>query len=210
MRKLVVLAACGLLAVADEPSTRELPAILDARGQVEFGRGRYRDDRKYFERALHAPMEQTASRAATLGNAGLACLALGDNRQAERERYFREGLELTPDHAGLLHGLGQSLVAQKKLGDGKVSYRKALQSSEPRRQVWSDLALLLDSRGRRDEAISLLLEAIASCPTGQARARMLANLGVLEWKTGARQNAVAHLRQSLAEMEAAIGTTHPE
>jgi tetratricopeptide (TPR) repeat protein len=204
MRKLVLLVVLALPAAVAE----DLQATLDARGQVEFNAGRYQSARDYFKRALDAPTVHTAGRASTLGNAGLACLALGDNRQAEL--YFREGIGLMPRHAGLWHGLGQALVPQKKLKEAESAYRKALQSEDPRPQVWSDLALLLETERRRPEAIALLQEAIASSPKGQGRARMLANLGVFEWKAGIRQGAADHLRQALTEMEETVGTAHPD
>src|SRR5688500_13496355 len=121
MRKLVLLAVLSVPATVAE----DLQAALDVRGQVEFGAGRYRSARKYFEQALPAATAHSAGRASTLANAGLACLALGDNRQADL--YLRQGIGLVPEHAGLWHGLGQALVPQKKPGEAESAYRKALQ-----------------------------------------------------------------------------------
>ena len=47
-------------------------------------------------------------------------------------------------------------------------------------------------------------------PKGQGRARMLANLGTLSWKNGAKRQAAAYLRRALSEMEAAVGPQHPD
>jgi Tfp pilus assembly protein PilF len=174
---------------------------------LEFGVGRFRTAKKYFERALRVPMDETA-RAATLSNAGQACLALGENRQAEQ--YYRDAIQIMPQAGGLWHRVGQAMFAQGRRPEAEAAYRRALQLDNRDTDVWNDLAAVLEASNRREEAIVLLREAVAASPVGQNRARILRNLGVLEWKTGDRSTAVIHLQEALTQMEAAVGGEHPD
>jgi tetratricopeptide (TPR) repeat protein len=74
----------------------------------------------------------------------------------------------------------------------------------------SDLAALLLAQNRKHEAAEMLTRAIELAPPGQARARMLTNLGTLNWRLGKTKEAEARLRQALDEMEGAVGPRHPD
>jgi Flp pilus assembly protein TadD len=208
MRKLaIMLTLAGWAAVAADTGPAAA-ASLDALGRSEFAAGRYLNARKYFERALQSPATDAANRTVALSNAGQACLALGENRQAEK--YFRDAIALAPEVAGLWHRLGQSLFQQHRHAEAESAYRKALQFKPDEADVWADLAAILAAQKRRPEALALLRQAVAATPTGQNRARILRNLAVLEWKDGARHDAAAHLSEALTEMEAAVGQSHPD
>jgi tetratricopeptide (TPR) repeat protein len=186
-----------------------LVAILDALGQVEFRSGNYSDAKHYFERALHVSIiREPANEAAVLGNTGQACLALGQYRQAER--YFREGIRLMPQTAVLWHGLGQAMLLDGRHAEAEDAFRRALGERDSSPVIWSDLAALLEARNRREEALALFRKAAAATAAGQNRARVLRNVAVLEWKTGARSLALDHWREALTELEAVVGPEHPD
>lgn len=182
--------------------------VLDQRGREALAAGRYAEARSYFERELKLPAAPDVERAAALSHAGQASLALGESRKAEE--YFRRAIQLAPDVAKLWHGLGQSLFLQNRRREAEDAYRRALADPSIGPEVRGDLAALLDVQKRHGEAADLLREAIATAPKGQARARLMRNLGVLEWEMGARSAAVRHLHDAVTEMEAAVGSSHPD
>jgi Tfp pilus assembly protein PilF len=185
-----------------------LAAILDHLGQAEFHAGRYRAAKKYFNKAVHLPVREAALKSEALSNAGQACIALGEKHQAEE--YFRQAMALMPDSPRLWHLLGQAMFLQGKHAEAEMAFRQALRNGGEDANVLNDLAGLLESRNRRDAAITLMRQAVARSTAGQSRARILRNLAVLEWKAGERQRALDLLRQALSETESAVGVEHPD
>jgi Tfp pilus assembly protein PilF len=76
--------------------------------------------------------------------------------------------------------------------------------------IWSDLAAVYQSQHKEAQALELLRQAVLEAPPGQGRARIRANLGVLEWKTGARADGEVSLREALDETVTAVGPNHPD
>jgi tetratricopeptide (TPR) repeat protein len=185
-----------------------LGAILDRLGHVEFAAGRYYDAKRYFEKSLRLPSRSPVEMAASISNAGQACMALGELNRAEE--YFQRAIAVAPDHPGLWHRLGQASLLRGKYPEAESALRNALRNSSEDTNIWNDLASVLEIQGRRQEAILLLRDAVARTSDGQNRARMRRNLAVLEWKVGSRHTAVALLRKAVAEMESTVGTEHPD
>ena len=61
-----------------------------------------------------------------------------------------------------------------------------------------------------DQAQQELNRALATATVGQQRARVLTNVAGVEQKLHRFDDSVAHLRQALEEMEAAVGSRHPD
>ena len=59
-------------------------------------------------------------------------------------------------------------------------------------------------------AMALLQQAVAEIEPGQARARLLTNLGVLQWESGMREESEKTLHDALEEAEASVGRDHPD
>src|SRR6476620_10551917 len=185
-----------------------LAAILDHLGQAEFRAGRYRVAKKYFDTTVRLPVRNATLRAVALSNAGQACMALGENHQAEE--YFRQAMTLMPDSSGLWHRLGQAMLLEGRHSEAEMAFRQALRNGDGDANVLNDLAGLLESQNHRDAAITLLRQAMARTTEGQSRARIIRNLAVLEWKAGERRRALDLLRQALSETESAVGAEHPD
>jgi tetratricopeptide (TPR) repeat protein len=191
----------------EEPA---LGAILDALGRAQLRAGDYRSAKKYFERALGYWEKGTESRAAALSNAGQAYAALGEYARAEQS--FREALEIMPRHASLWQLVGSVLVKQHRYEEATTAERNALALGDlaVAAVAWNDLAALSQAQHKNREAAEMLGRAVVAAGPGQGRARMLYNLGTIEWKLGSRQQAEAHLRQALEEMETSLGPQHPD
>jgi tetratricopeptide (TPR) repeat protein len=188
-------------ALAESP---DHPAILDALGRAEFRAGRYRSAREHFDQASRVAKKD---RAAVLTNSAMASVALGDNRRAES--LVRQALELEPQNVTVLKVLAQALYLQKRSSEAKVTLQKILAiQSDP--VTKGDLATLYQAEHKNEMAMALLRQAVSEITPGQARARLLTNLGVLQWESGMRERSEKTLRDALEEAEASVGADHPD
>jgi tetratricopeptide (TPR) repeat protein len=192
---------------------RALAGIFDALGRTEFRAGRYRMAKKYFHQAAGLLDAAPEVRAIALSDAGLAMQMLGELAGAERA--VREAIGILPRNPILWQRLGQLLTERRRYGDAEAALENALAygvSAAPARAAvaWNDFAVLYEAQGKNQQALDSLERAAASITPGQDRARILANLSVLQWKTGAKERAAGSLRQALVEMEAAVGPEHPD
>ena len=180
------------------------PAILDALGRAEFQAGNYRSAKKYFDRAVQRSVD---GKAAVLTNSAMASIALGETRRAES--LARQALELEPQNVKVLKVLAQALYLQKLHTEAKTTLHRILViESDP--VTRADLATLYQADGRRDKAMDLLQQAVAETAPSQARARMVSNLGLLQWESGMRDASEKTLREALKEAEASVGPDHPD
>jgi len=189
------------LALSEQP---DHPAILDALGQAEYAAGRYRSAKRYFERALkHAPDPDGASAA----NLAQACHAMGEYTRAEQ--LLRGAVQAQPRNAIFWHALGQALVGQQRYQEAREALEKAL-ALENQPYIWSDLANVLLVQRKQPEALDLFQQALAATPSGQGRARIRTNVGIVQWKLGHRAESETALREALHEIVTAVGTQHPD
>jgi tetratricopeptide (TPR) repeat protein len=192
-------------------SDAQLTAVYDALGRAGMRSGHYRDGKRNFERALRlaadGPLE---ARAAVMSNLGQACQALGELARAEQ--LFREALAAMPNRADLWNLLGGVLALQSRYKEAEDALKLALSNPADPASVTArnDLAVIYQARGKLREAAELYEQAISSSPAGQARARMLANLGDLYLKLRNPTGAMMALGWSLEEMQTAVGPAHPD
>lgn len=148
----------------------------------------------------------------SLTNLGQTLLALGE-LAAARDAVARAA-EVLPDSAGIRQLQGQILIRLGKHREAERVLRSALHLAEGQPETvascYSDLATLLLASGRKKEGAELLAQAVEQSRPGQARARMLDNLGVLQWKSGKKTEASGTIRRALMEMEEAVGERHPD
>lgn len=188
-------------ALAENPHHLE---VLHALGQAEFRAGHYRAARKYFDQALRVAGD---GRVAVLTHSAMASIALGDSRRAESS--VREALELAPQNCKVLKVLAQALYLQKRYREAKVLLEKILTiESDPIAR--GDLATLYQAERKNSMAMDLLQQAVSETNPGQARARLLANLGVMQWESGLRERGEKTLLEALGEAEATVGPEHPD
>jgi len=198
-------------AEAEGATSAQLAAVYDALGRAAMGGGQYRDGKLYFERALRLAADgPVEAQAAVTSNLGQACQALGQVVRAEQ--HFRQALAIMPNRAAVLNQLGGVLYLQHRYAEAEGAFRKALMYAGglDSATARSDLALIYEARGKLREAAGLYEQAVSSTPAGQARARMLANLGALRLRLGNPADAVVALGRSLEEIEIAVGPVHPD
>jgi tetratricopeptide (TPR) repeat protein len=187
--------------------------ILDALGRTEYQAGRYRLAAKYFDLSLQIWTPHSPEQAAGLCNAGQAYQAMGQQRRAEDS--FRRALEILPQSPQIWVSLGQILFLRRRYAAAEAAQRKALTMYQDSRSPdaaipLNDLAILYQAQLKNQQAEEALAQAVALLPAGQRRARILANLGALQWKMGRKNDAESQLRSALGEMEQAVGPGHPD
>jgi len=193
---------------AGAPNAR-MAALYDALGRASMGSGRYRDGKRYFERALRlVPDSPLEPRMAVTANLGQACQALGELVRAEQ--LYRQALAALPNRADLWNLLGGVLALQHRYKEAEDALRQSLSNDPASVTAGNDLAVIYEARGELREAASLYEQAIRNAAAGQARARMLANFGALRLKLGNTAGALLALDSSLREMETAVGPAHPD
>ena len=191
----------------------ELGVILDALGRADFQLGNYRSAARYFERSLKIWNPRSKARATALCSVGEVYQAMGDYRRAEA--VFRESLEVLPSAPQVWLVLGQVLLLRRDYGQSEASLNKALALFEELKSdqvavVMSDLAALKYAQLNYPKALEILQRALLLLGPGQPRSRVLANLGLLNWKLGRKSEAETNFKLALVEMETAVGRQHPD
>ena len=207
------LAAALQEAEAAHQEGPSLGVILDALGRAELQAGRYRPALKYFERSLGIWAPQSEARAHALCNAAQAYQSIGERSRAEDS--VRRALEILPQSPQIWQVLGQVLYMKHDYVGSETAQGKALAiweecKSPEAATALNDLAVLYQTLRKNRKAAAALERAVAIMAAGQARARVLTNLGVLSWKLGRRSEGAAYLSRALHEMETAVGPHHPD
>ena len=191
----------------------DLGVILDALGRADFQLGNYRSAARYFERSLKIWSPRSKAHATALCNAGEVYQAMGDYRRAEA--VFRESLEVLPSSPQVWLALGQVLLLRRDYGQSEAALSKAVVLLEEVKSnqiavAMSDLATLKAAQLNYPKAVEILQRALLLLGPGQVRARVLANLGVLNWKLRRKAEAETNFTLALGEMEIAVGRQHPD
>jgi tetratricopeptide (TPR) repeat protein len=177
-----------------------------ARGQADFAAGDMRSAKAAFEQAVLDAKDRPFHQAAALAGLGQTMLALRESSNALAA--LRQAAELAPEQPHVLHLLGQALYKTGDREEAAATMQAALDLSENEPAlaavIRNDLAVLSKIEP------AALAQAIEAAEPGQARARMLTNLGIHLWNEGDKAAAADHLRQALADMEAAVGPEHPD
>jgi len=89
----------------------------------------------------------------------------------------RGAVELAPDSPEAHYLAGAVLMGRRDLAGAEAELRRALELAPSHPPALSDLAVLLASQGRRDEARALLERLVAAQPENRQAREMLARLG---------------------------------
>ena len=167
---------------------------------------------KYLERSLKIWDAHSEAQATALCNLGQAYQAMGESRRAEAA--LRQALEILPRAGQVWLALGQVLFLRRDYRGAEAAQLQALvlfeESKSLQAVALNDLAVLYQAKHNDAKAAESLERAVALLGPGQARARMLCNLGVLRWKAGRKAEAESGFKQALREMEEAVGSQHPD
>jgi tetratricopeptide (TPR) repeat protein len=206
-RRQLLLALSAAQSSPAEP--QDVAVILDALGRAWFRLGRYVEAATTFERALKLST-QASGRVPILCNAAQSYREAGEAALAGK--YLREALTIAPTEPHAWRLLGSVLIRQRKFSEAEEAERKAFSLGDQtiKIAVLSDLAMIHETRGNHAEAANELRAAIDLARAGYERARLLSNLGAAELKLGNSGAGLAHLRNSLEEMEVAVGPRHPD
>ncbi len=96
-------------------------------------------------------------------------------RLQEAQAVYRRILESMPDHAQAMHFLGVSHGQAGNLVEAERLIRQSIQIQQSS-EYFSNLALVLDAQGKRDEAVSACRRSIALTPANVAMHRNLGGL----------------------------------
>ena len=188
------------------------PVDDDAIGRTAYSRGQFRDAKVSFEKAVRRLEGRPLEQAITLTNLGQTLVALEEWTSAEK--VLRKAVHAKPDSAQTWQYLGQVILRSNDPVEAEEHFRKALSlaASEPQLEAscLNDLAEVLKLKNRKPEALEMLDRAITLSQRGQARARILKNLGALHWELGSKRASEAALAEALREMETAVGSEHPD
>ena len=177
----------------------ENPAALLHIGDEYFNRGQYQNAYATY----HSALKQAPSLYLTYGKIGRALEAMG--REALALPYYQHAQRLKPGMLGLDQSVGHILTNLGRYDEAEPYIQKVIQRPEVKRHYYfptdaftsyTDWAVILRSRGKLDEAASVLNRVLDQDPNF-ARARM--NLGLTLAMLG-------HLEDALREMERAVAT----
>jgi tetratricopeptide (TPR) repeat protein len=176
-------------AAHDDPGSAE---PLYGLGSVYLEQQKNKDARECFERAV----KLRASYPGTLANAwnNLGLLATRDGRTAEAIAYFRQTLQLDPDHAIALLNLGNAYRQQKQWEEARVPLQRAVKISPEDPEANYSLAMVFAQMNDTDHAYEYLQQALRFRP---AYPEALNNLGILYLRTGRRDQGVTSFEECI-------------
>ncbi len=121
--------------------------------------------------------------------------AMLDGRMyTEAEHYFREVLQIWPDHAPTWNNLGTACWRQNRLPEAEECHRRALEQNPHDHAIFNNLGNVLWERGQLDEAADCLRQAIRLKPDS---AEALHNYGVTLCDLGESEESLRVLRESI-------------
>lgn len=122
-----------------------------------------------------------------------AMVAHQSGRLSEAQAAYARILQVNPDHAPALHFLGVSYSQTGDLPQAETLIRRSI-AVEERPEYFSNLAMVLDRQGRRDEAIGAAADALRLAPDHAGPCVALADLLVA---AGKPKDAEPHYRNAL-------------
>lgn len=202
MKVVIVLALTGLAAAQTTD--------WNSRGRRNFEAGNLRAAKYAFERSVERSAGDPQYQAIALTNLAQTLVALGEWSRAKP--VLEQARKLSPQSPQVWHLIGQALYHTGGTLAAEEAIRNAIALAEGNPEIvsacLSDLVTLFPESDLRI-SLEALRDAVNSAPPGQARGRMLANLGILQWQAG-QGPAADTLSRALEEMENAVGPSHPD
>jgi tetratricopeptide (TPR) repeat protein len=136
---------------------------------------------------------------------GLAAQAAGD--LGEAEACYRQALSEAPTHEGALRGMARLARLRRRPEDG-LAVLEPLAADLRSGGLLSELAGLMASSGRSEEAIALLEARLPELESREARMEVDFRLGELYDSAGDREAAMTHLIQANRGKQASFDPAH--
>jgi Flp pilus assembly protein TadD len=116
---------------------------------------------------------------------------------AEAEVYYREALNIWPDHSASLNNLGTAVWRQGRRCEAEEYHRRALALNPGDYAIHNNLGNMVWEQGRLDEAVELYRQALRLRPNSP---EALMNFGVNLGDLGELDEATAAMREALRLM----------
>jgi Flp pilus assembly protein TadD len=113
-------------------------------------------------------------------------------REAEAEGLLREAIALEPQLGAPHHGLGLSLIRQKRYGEATEALKRAAELDPTQARFAYVYAVLLQSTGRGTEAEAVLLKGLQGNPSD---VQLLGSLLQGELAKGRHASALSYLER---------------
>ena len=149
---------------------------------------------KAIELTKNKMLKPNQSKGLAEANYNLANILRKQQRFQEALQYYNKALELTPNDADTLHGLGVTLAELKEYDQAIKHYQKALQLRPGSIITHGQLGLALAAIGKFDEAIEHFRTVLKAQPDD---AEIHFNLGALLQKQGKIDEAIESYRRAL-------------
>ena len=176
-------------ALRDDPDSAE--AVYGI-GSVYLNQQKAAEARQSFERAT----KLRASNPDTLANAwnNLGLLSAREGRTEEAIGYFKQALQLSPDHVVALENMGSAFRQLKQWDEARTYFERALSVSPDDAEANYGLGMVFAQTDDTNHALDHLQRALRSRPTYP---EALNNLGILYLRTQRRDEAVAKFEECI-------------
>ncbi|MBI3477511.1 MAG: VCBS repeat-containing protein [Acidobacteria bacterium] len=176
-------------ALRDDPDSAE---ALYGIGSVYLNQQNTAEARQSFERAT----KLRASYPDTLANAwnNLGLLSAREGRTEEAIGYFKQALQLSPDHVVALENMGSAYRQLKQWDDARSFFERALAISPDDAEANYGLGMVFAQTDDTNHALDHFQRALRSRP---AYPEALNNLGILYLRTQRRDEAVAKFEECI-------------
>lgn len=176
-------------ALGDDPASAE---ALYGLGSVYLEQQKNVDARAVFERVtkLHSPYPDTLPNA--WNNLGL--LATREGRFPDSVEFFKQALQLSPDHLVALENLGNAYRQLKQWEDARKTLERAVAIGPDDPEANYSLGMVFAQLNDTERSYDYLERALKLRP---AYPEALNNLGVLYLRTGRRDQAVRSFEESI-------------
>ncbi len=201
-----VLVGAAAPALADRLGLRHRRAIWGAAAALLIAllcgltwrqQGDYQDQETLWARTIEKNPR------AWLALTGLGVIRLESGEIEAAIGLHRRAVEVAGDRSEPHNNLGYALALQGHVDEAEAHYRTAMRLAPSNAMSRLNLANLLTTQQRFDEAIDILEHALVVCQTGAGRQlhpRMMTNLGVALLWAGRLEDAVERWRQALELM----------
>jgi tetratricopeptide (TPR) repeat protein len=160
------------------------------------------------KRAFAVALKGGTDLAAIFDGLGRADFAAGHFLDARH--WFEKAVREAPESAAAWGNLARTHLELKDYKAAKTAVQQALMLAPESSTPWSLNGQICFKIKDFEGAESSFQTALKGLPPGQARARILANLGHQRWQIKDKAGAAKWLGQALKEMATAVGPDHPD
>jgi len=174
------------------------------RAEAHLQEGRPAEARRAFEATLRGGKDLVAI------FDGLGRAEFAANHFVNAKQWFEKAVREAPKSAAAWGNLARTHFALKDHRAAQSAVMRALALAPDSAVLWSLKGQICLQNKDLEGAEAAFQTALKGLPPGQARARILANLGNQRWQAQDKTGAAKWLNQALKEMEASVGPHHPD